>query len=306
MKKILVLVLTLYLLFVFCSCSKSKADNVNLPAEQETLKLPFATTDTIELYYSLTDSDSSEASSICMGDSKTVGIHSDTVEIVDDSVTKEKTVRINNKDINVTYQTTKKGLENEPSVFSQSIDIYALNNEKFEFLHNTNQLIGYYRSCDSSSESANHQYEEAELMTISQQFILEYLNQVEFSKYSFDSAVFSNTIKSWIVTYRRYVHEYTTDNYIWVWIEKDGSVSNFQLMEHGKYDYINPDITKEHIDAAVVAAETKLSELNLTDLEIRTKTLTTNTEGVLFVEIVYEYKTGENDNRLEKIYAKIG
>ena len=91
-----------------------------------------------------------------------------------------------------------------------------------------------------------------------------------------------------------------------MWLENDGTLKLYQVCELGKYDCINESITKEHIDAAAVAAETKLNELNLTDMEIRAKSLTTNTEGELFVEVYYEYEDKNELETLGKIYAKVG
>ena len=114
-------------------------------------------------------------------------------------------------------------------------------------------------------------------------------------------------LECWVVTYRRMFNGYRTDDYIWLWINNNGEVVNCRAWDMGKFDNVNKNITKEHIDAAVEIAKSKFDAAQMGyvgETEDHTYELTTNENGEIFV-IIPVLVSGEFEY-VYNTYVKVG
>lgn len=109
------------------------------------------------------------------------------------------------------------------------------------------------------------------------------------------------------VGYNRDIHGYITDEDILVGVNSEyGVVEGYNGVCVGKYTALEPLLTKELLDETAAKLEAKVLSLGLEGLNMREPSLTTNTDGDVYMALAFDYYNEvEGTSDLKQILCKV-
>ena len=191
-----------------------------------------------------------------------------------------------------------------PGNFYSIYDIYRYENEKLQYLHNTDLLCYYFCSEGYFPEPIDLSPEDA--VKISDEFLHIFLSDDQFAKFE----VFNIRIRPggsifYIVQYGREIAGYQTDEILSVLISFSGKVIGYNGFNLNKYDQFADRLNIEAVETAQKLLEEKIKSLELSNCSMRTPVITANTSGELFLQIDVEYTHESNMRRLDSYFISI-
>ena len=121
------------------------------------------------------------------------------------------------------------------------------------------------------------------------------LNDIPWHSTSDSTA--SSAISSAIsVVYNRSIHGYLTDEDIVVAVDtRTGAVRGYNGQCVGKYAEPETHLTKALLDETAAKLEAKVASLGLRDVEMQQPALTTNTDGEVYMSLIFDYYNEVHD-----------
>jgi hypothetical protein len=179
--------------------------------------------------------------------------------------------------------------EEEIGSFYSSYDRYKdENGATVTYLSGTNMMTLYLGSL-SEVESAATPLTLEEAKAVADEFLQSILPEdilVNIPWFSTSEGA-TSTIS---VGYQRTIHGYLTDEDILVMVDvRTGKIRGYNGQCVGKYADLEQYLTKESLDTAYEKLKAKLLSLELSDLEMLQPSLTTNTDGEVYMSLPFTY-----------------
>lgn len=245
---------------------------------------------------------------------------------VDPDAKKNKTVNIYGKEYQVTYVETLIHDNGKNDVLRRGVECYKGSEISVEFLKGTEQITAL--TMNTPSSSAEKEFSEDEIKNIAEDFMSQVMSEEEFSKYKSYIIRCSEDSNYWDLKYRRESKGHQALEVICLGITSTGEVQSYEAFNLCAFDYANPNITKEHIDAAISSAKAQLqSKADLTNSQTLAENpdskdivrlefdsnglLVIDSNGDLYVNMVYTVCYDPEADKLQteydcSIYVKVG
>ena len=163
------------------------------------------------------------------------------------------------------------------------------------FLADTDLVVWYGKS-HSPNYSDRKTFSDEQLKEIADNFVLQYVSKDKFDTLTFEN-IWTDQFDQHVVSYRRSIEGYLTDEKITVTIESDGVVEYMDARGLYMFDGLPYLISKRNLDAASNYLREQIDALGLADLTYSPFYLTTDGDGNIYLEQIVRFTdlTGEPD-----------
>ena len=307
--KIILVCLSLIITLSFIACSDVSSNvSSDVSSDEGTVE---ATEEKKEpIFLSLSAEGSADEAFLGFGDAKAYGLGvSEKMVILEDM--KEKTIECPLGTGNVfTYSESRCKPKNiasdEYGSFYSVYDTYfdENGNERI-YLHNSEEpvcvLFCDYEGLKDVKLSPND-LEAAK--AASDEFLLKFFSQDTLNNYENVKAE-AHDSNMYRIHYARYICGYKTDEYITVYVNKEGYFYMYVAWDVKKYDELASQIDKSELDVAKDLLVEKIEELGDKVVKIGDAMITTDTEGNVYLKMPYEYMNKDDSKRGAIAYASI-
>ncbi|MBQ7376480.1 MAG: hypothetical protein IJW52_06315 [Clostridia bacterium] len=135
-------------------------------------------------------------------------------------------------------------------------------------------------------------------------FLLKFFSQDTLNNYENVKAEVDDN-NMYRIHYARYICGYKTDEYITVYVNKEGYFYMYVAWDVKKYDEIASKIDKSELDAAKDLLLEKIESLGDKVVKIGDAMITTDTEGNVYLKMPYEYMNKDESKRGGILYVSI-
>ena len=204
------------------------------------------------------------------------------------------------------YCTPKNRTSEEYGSFYSVYDIYfdEKGNERI-YLHNSEEpvcVLFYSNEVLDDVKLSPDDFETAR--AASDEFLLKFFSQDTLNNYENVKAE-AHDSNMYRIHYARYICGYKTDEYITVYVNKEGYFYMYVAWDVKKYDELASQIDKSELDVAKDLLLEKIETLGDKVVKIGDAMITTDTEGNVYLKVPYEYMNKDESKRGAIAYASI-
>lgn len=206
-----------------------------------------------------------------------------------------------------TYESSRYSLKTtisgEYGTFYSSYDVYKDDNgAEMTYLHGTDLMTFYYDSHENSIPSDLPSLTQDEMLTLANDFLATILPEETVNNCTDIIVNLPDNFHVGTVCFTRTIYGYDTDEDIMVMIDEyTHEVIAYNGECVGKYDTLVGKVTQEALDKAKTKLIAKVASMGIENISKQICSLTTNSEGELFMKLSFEYSYSAEEN--DELYA---
>lgn len=212
-----------------------------------------------------------------------------------------------------TYQESsrywKNTSEEELGTFYSAYDEYrSEDGARVQYLSDSDLMTLYISGDLSRIDSAPSPLTPEQAREVADEFLRSILPEAildDIPWHSTSDAAVSSAIS---VVYNRSIHGYLTDEDIVVVVDtRTGAIRGYNGQCVGKYAELETHLTKALLDETAAKLEAKVASLGLRDVEMQQPALTTNTDGEVYMSLIFDYYNDVHDGTdSRQLLCKVG